>query len=352
MHTVGLNEVVNPQSYNGEIEIIIKDKYGNLINTIREHNIIKIFAKEIISHRLPHTKIWDPAASSGSGAWVSSGVDVNSELSIKYILFGASFDANGAPLGQTDTRYYTPSVGGYIPVRPAIGADNLGDLINPISISEPLLRPLKKIEKVSFESSYQPQDSPLLSGDVRAINNVMVLETTLQLDEYNGFGQSDSDYFTITEVALAGGKELDSSIGACNCVPSVLFLEGVDGGREASIAAAATGTATIVVSDGSLINEGDQIMIVADPATIGSGDPYDTFNQTNPYYLVTSHAAGGSDVVLDRTPVDGNGVALTNGHAIGIFRSSMRIFSQRILTTPFTKSNVYSITVRWRIRFA
>jgi hypothetical protein len=49
----------------------------------------------------------DPTAGTGSGAWVASGIDPLDELSAKYIVFGASFDADGNPLDTADTRVYS-----------------------------------------------------------------------------------------------------------------------------------------------------------------------------------------------------------------------------------------------------
>ena len=88
--------------YQGEHEIIIKDKNGNIISQNRYHNLIKIFAKEILDYRSIHNKIWDPTTNSGGGGWIDNGIDPNMEMSLKYILFGASFDDDGNPLGTND----------------------------------------------------------------------------------------------------------------------------------------------------------------------------------------------------------------------------------------------------------
>lgn len=352
-------------NYNGEIEIIVKDRNGNIIERKREKNLIKIFAKEMLSHRMPYSKVWNPDGDSGAGAWEDSGIDPNEEFAAKYILLGASFDANGQPLDNADNRFYTVDqvTGSTVPNNVNPGADNLGDLINPIPISSPN-RPLKKIESIAFSSSYQPADTPLLQDDVRALNNVLILETTLKLDEYNGFGTSDADFFTITEIALAGGAAIDD-VGACECNPSILFLEGVGGSNDVSIITTANGTSTVSIdpsvdsSDVSRIKEGDQILIVG-RTDVGTGtdatgtdateEDYDTLNQVNPYYLVTSKSPGGRDVVLDRTPVDSDGNLLTGD--IAIYRSTLRLFSQRILNIPFKKSSDFEILIRWYITFA
>jgi len=343
------------KAFKGEIEIEVRDRHGRVVHRHREPNLIKIFAKELLSHTLPYSQVWDPTAGSGSGAWVASGVDPLEEFAAKYILFGASFDANGLPLSTADSRYYQtdPVTGSSVAITPDVGADNYGDLINPIPISEPS-RPLKRIESVYYEASYQPADSPLLQSDVRAMNNVLVLETTLRQDEYNGFGATDSDFFTITEVALSGGAPLDADIGACECDPEILFLEGVGGDRDIQIPVTMNGSSTVSIDpavaavDVNRIVEGDQIFLVAD-STGALAEEYGLMDQVNPYYLVTSKTIGGRDVVLDRTPVDSAGTALTG--AAGIYRSTLRLFSQRILAIPFQKSSDFEIVVRWRINF-
>jgi len=341
-------------TFKGEIEIEVRDKHGRVVHRHCEPNLIKVFAKEMLSHTLPYSQVWDPTAGTGDGAWVANTVDPLEEFAAKYILFGASFDANGLPLSTTDSRYYQtdPVTGSSIAITPDIGVDNFGDLINPIPISEPD-RPLKRIERVYFEPSYQPADSPLLQSDVRAINNVLVMETTLRQDEYNGFGTSGSDFFTITEVALSGGAPL-TDIGACECDPQFLFLEGVGGEKDVQIASTANASSTISIdpavaaADVNRIVEGDQILLV-DDASGASAEEYDIMGQVNPYYLVTSKTVGGRDVVLDRTPVDSTGAAITG--TVGIYRSTLRLFSQRILAIPFQKSSDFEIVCRWRINF-
>ena len=342
----------NYSTFKGELEIEIRDRRGNLLSRRREANLIKIFAKEMLANRLPYSKIWDPTGGTGSGAWVDSNLDILEEFAAKYILFGAAFDESGLPLGTSDTRYYTvdPITGGAVAKTPNIGADNLGSLINPVPISEPD-RPLKKIENVYFEQSYQPADgSPLTDASTRAINNILVLETTLRTDEYNGFGSTSSDYFAIAEVALAGGAPLDATIGSCECAPDILFLQGVGAANNEQVIAVANGSEsvsidpTVAAEDVNRIKSGDQLLIVD---RIGSAEEYDTLDQVNPYYLVLSKS--GRDLVLDRTPVNSSNVALTGN--IGIYRTTLRLFSQRILAIPFTKNASTEIVVRWRIYF-
>ncbi len=342
--------IKNHRELEGEVEIIIKDRLGRVIDSRKEKNIIKVFAKEMLSHRISYSKIWDP----GTSAWQNSNIDADEEFSIKYILFGASFDDNGNALDQADTRYYVQDsvTGGYVTKSPEVGADNQGDLINAIPISEPD-RPLKKVEAIYYEPSYQPSDTPLLDETVRAVNNILVVETTLRTDEYNGFASSGGDFFTITEVALAGGKTITGDLNGCECNPRTLFLEGVDGTRDTSIASIANEATTITIKDTvaagdvNRIKEGDQILIVGVP--VGTSETYDLIGQTNPYYLVASKSPGGRDLVLDRTPVDSDGNPLTGD--IAIYRSSLRIFSQRILSTPFKKTSAFEITIRWRVIF-
>lgn len=333
------------KAYNGELEFEIRDRNGMTINKWREPNLIKIFAKEILSHRIPHSKVWDPNAGSGAGDWVTHDIDLE-EFAAKYIVFGASFDSDGNPLDAADTRYYTQDAvtGGYVPISLGVGTEYDGGLINPIPLSEPS-RPLKRIERIFFEPSYQPAGTPLLQEDVRAINNVVVLETTLLKEEYNGLGITANDFFTITEVALVGAAEI-GSVGACECDPRDVFLTGsADGG---ALLASANGTATVNLdlseSEVDLIKEGDQIKIVA-ANTTASDDS--TLSQLNPYYLVTNKVVGGRDITLDRIPVDADGNVLSG--EIGLLRDGFRIFSHRVLRVPVRKSDDFSIVVRWRI---
>lgn len=339
-----------PNVYRGEIEIIIKDKHGREINRFRENNLIKIFAKEMLAHRIAPTQIWDPTAT-GGGAYVPSNIDENDEYSIKYVLFGASFEnETGVPKGPDDTRFYTYDsiTSSYIPVKLEPGATNGGGLINAIPLAEPN-RPLKRVEAVYFEPSYQPTSIPLLQDDVRAMNNVLVIETTLETSEYNGLGLTDSDYFTITEVALAGGKEF-ASIGTCECDPKDLFLEG-DSGNEA-IKVNLTGSNVITIdssdtSSASVLKEGDQLKLVNDG---GIPTNHTTLGQVSPYYLITNKSESGLELTLDRTPVDSEMNPLTG--SAGAFRSSLRLFAHRILPFPVQKSEAFEITVRWRIYFS
>lgn len=331
-------------TYKGEIEFIIRDKHGRTIDTIYQPNIIKIFAKEILAHRLPYSKVWDTNANGGAGAWITHDIDID-EFAAKYIVFGASFGDDGYPLDSADSRFYIPDAitGGNIPITLGVGAEYDGGLINPIPIAEPT-RPLKRVERIYFESSYQPSGTPLLQDDIRAINNIVVFETTLLKSEYNGFGITAGDFFTITEVALVGAAEI-GSVGSCECSPREIFLTGENG---TSLPATASGTTTVSLDPSvmnlNLIKEGDQIKIVARDTT-ASGD--DILDQLNPYYLVINKVPGGHDIVVDRVPVDSDNIPL-NGQ-IGILRDGFRIFSHRVLKTPVKKSEDFEIVVRWRI---
>lgn len=335
------------RSYSGEVEFITRvPGTGQVIDVRRERNIIKLFAKEILSHRLPHIKVWDPNASSGVGAWVAHSLDLD-ELAPKYICFGASFDGSGQPLDAADTRFYVPDEvsGGYIPRTLEVGATNGGGLINAIPIAEPN-RPLKRIERIYFEPSYQPAGVPLLQDDVRAINNVVVFETVLRKEEYNGFGMTDSDYFTITEVALVAAKEV-GAVGSCECDPHHIFMEGKADGT--ALPASASGTQTVTLDNSltsdelDLIREGDQVKIVA----AGGEVTADELSQVSPYYLVLSKVSGGRDVVLDRTPYDDQNSPITG--PVGLFRDGFRLFSHRLLKYPVRKNVDFELVVRWRI---
>lgn len=335
------------RSYRGELEFIFLDAQGNVVSRLFSPNIVKIFAKEILAHRLAPTRIWDPNAGTGAGAWVASGIDVDEDFIPRYILFGASFDAQGAPLDTTDPRYYVidPATGQTVPRTLGAGAEFDGGLINAIPICDPY-RSLKKVERVYFEPTYQPAGTPLLNSDVRAINNILVLETTLYKDEYNGFGLTPSDYFTITEVALAAGKEL-ATVGCCECDPKAIFLDGK--ANQVAITANATGTATVTIDPVDIayvdvIKEGDQVKLVQAGETAGETA---VLSQIDAYYLVITKAVGGSDMVLDRTPVDAHNVPITG--TIGVFKNTLRIFSHRILSAPFRKSDYFQVITRWRI---
>lgn len=336
-----------PKGARGEIEFIVRDKKGNVVNRWMEPNIVKIFAKEMLSHRLPSSEIWDPEADGGAGAWVDSGRDPNEEFAARYILFGASFDDEGLPLDSNDERFYTtdPVTGSPVPIRLGPGAEFNGGLINAVPIAEPT-RPLKRIEQVDFQATFQPAGTPLLQDDVRAMNNIVALSTTLQLEEYNGLGVTDSDFFTITEVALAGGRRIDS-VGTCECSPRDLFLEGTS--DDSSLLASANGTDTISIdpseSEVDLIKEGDQIKIVGAEDSAGES----SIEQVSPFYLVLSKQVGGRDIRLDRTPVDTNNDPIKGN--IGVFRDTLRVFSHRILNAPVKKSADFEIETRWLIVF-
>jgi len=343
---------VKGKDYRGEVEFIIKDRNGTIIDRHIEPNIVKIFSKEMLAHTLPFSKVWDPDANTGLGDWIASTLDPDEDFAAKYILFGASFDDDGVPLDANDPRYYTADdvTGGVIPIRLGPGADYDGGLINAIPIAEPD-RPLKRIESQSFEPTYQPSGSPFLQADVRAMNNILVLETTLRSAEYNGFGLTDSDFFTITEVALAGGREI-GAVGACECTPRELFLEGIAGtdGLDSAIPVIMSGGDTVSIDpsimDVDQVKEGDQIMLVSETSDIKNLDKLD---QISPFYLVLSKAPTGRDIVLDRVPVDSDQNPLTGTN--GMFRDTLRIFSHRILLTPVKKSGDFEIITRWRIIF-
>jgi len=340
---LNLNESMGRNSYKGEIEFIVKDKYGRVVDTHKEPNIVKIFAKESFSHRIAPANIWNPNANSGAGAWEANGLNLD-DYSIKYMVFGASYNpTNFAPLDVNDADFYKVDsiLGGSYPIQLTPGATDEGGLIKPIPVAEPN-RPLKRIERVFFEPSYQPAGVPLLEDDVRAINNIIVFETVLRKDEYNGMGTIDSNFFTITECALVAAPEI-GSIASCNCDPHSLFLEGDDrtDGTVAPLAAVASGSATVNLgSPTSLIVEGDQVRITNANGT-------STLGQVSPYYLVISKSGSGSELVLDRTPVNSSNTPLTG--SIGVMRDSFRIFSHRILNMPVKKSVDFEITVRWSI---
>jgi len=330
-----LNEKV-AREYCGEIELEFRDpKTKEIIETRREPNIVKIFAKEIMSHTIMYGKVWDPNGGTGEGAWVEN--DSFDDFKLKYMLLGASFDENGVPLDANDERYYQRDevTGLYAPIQLLPGADYEGGLINAVPIDETNNRPLKKIENVYWEPTYQPAGTPLLQSDVRAINNVLVVETTITEDEYNGFGLTDSDYFTLTEVALCGGIEI-TSVADCDVDPKDLFLEG-------PYEATASGGDVIALDSGTdidKISKGDQIKLLPDGTSAEE--------QISPFYLVLDKQDSGSDITLDRTPMEGTSAIAGD---VNVWRDTLRIFSHRILSTPAKKSSSFEITIRWRIFF-
>ena len=333
---VSLHDKVAKECF-GEVEIEFRDtKTKEIVHVQRERNIVKIFAKEILSHSVVYDKVWDPSGGTGTGAWVDN--DAFEDFRIKYILLGASYDANGIPLDYNDSRYYERDevTGLYTPIRLAPGADYDGGLINAIPIDESNNRPLKRIENIYFQPTYQPAGTPLLQEDVRAINNILVVETVITEEEYNGFGLVESDHFTITEVALAAGKEI-TSVAACDVTPRNLFL---DGPYSATASGGDTITLTEPTSVGNLV-EGDQIKIV--PAGTGTAD-----EQVSPFYLILDKAESGSDITLDRTPMEGSSVITGD---ISIYRDTLRIFSHRILSSPAKKSSSFELTKRWKVYF-
>lgn len=340
---ISISERNNIKQYEGEVEFIIIDKHGREIRSLRQKNIIKIYAKEILSHRLPYHKVWDPNGGTGTGAWITHSIDIE-EYAPKYIVFGASYDQNGNPLDTSDTRYYIQdNTGRYVAKQLNVGAEYDGGLINAIPIAEPN-RPLKKVERIYYESSYQPAGSPLLDTDVRAMNNIIVFETTLRKDEYNGFVSTSSDFFTITEVALVGAAELDS-VGTCNCDPRDIFLTG-NNGVPFLVNCSGTATVSLDISESQVdaIKEGDTVKIVDYNSTAAQDD---IIEQLNPYYLVINKSLGGRDITLDRTPVNSNGDTIIG--QVGLFRDGFKMFSHRILSSPIKKSNDFEIICRWRI---
>jgi len=142
---------------------------------------------------------------------------------------------------------------------------------------------------------------------------------------------------------LAGGKELSNAdVGQCECDPKTLFLEGKPDGTPIIVNANGSATISVAAQDlpyADVVSVGDQIKLVASDGS--------TLPQINDHYLVTSKLVGGNDIGLDRTPVDINGDPISG--TIGMFRDSLRLFSHRILKTPFKKSADFMIVVRWSI---
>lgn len=348
MNNVELSDKLN--SGKGIIEFIVKDKNGNIIN-IHKENLIKINAKSMLSHRLPSTEIWDRNANTNSGGWVDRNVDPNEEYAPRYMILGASYDPDTlVPLDENDDRFYVVDIvtGRSEPIRLTPGAEYDGGLINAIPLAEPD-RPLLRIENIDYEATYQPSGTPLMQDDVRALNNIILFESTITQDEYNGFGITNSDFFTITEVALVGGKKLDS-IGTCEYTPKQLMFETSSSGDPLLVNFNGSDVISIDSSESEvdLIKKGDQIKLISSDSSLESQDELD---QVNPYYLVMSKQEGGRDIQLDRVPVNSDGDLLASG-TYGIFRDTLKIFSHVILSNPVKKSVDFSITIRWRIIFS
>ena len=96
-----------------------------------------------------------------------------------------------------------------------------------------------------------------------------------------------------------------------------------------------------------LIKKGDQIKLIGEGGTSGEED---TLDQVTPYYLVVEKFVGGRDIQLDRVPSDSTNNPLT-GEA-GVFKSTLRIFSHRILEVPIQKTADVELLIRWRIIFS
>ena len=340
-----IQDTMPTKDVTGYVHIIVRDtKTKEVVWENIDQNIIKVFAKESFAHSIAPGNLWDPIAN----AWVPNGLDLEAYRP-RYIVFGAAFDENNLPISGIDNRYYEPDPinGGFSPISLTPGATNDGGLINAVPIASPD-RPLKRVERVYFEPSYQPAGSPLLYEDVRAINNVAVFQTTLQSSEYNGLTTASGDFLTLTEVALVAAPE-QPLVGACECDPRTIFLTGDsnDFAFDATASSGSTITLANTVANVNDIKEGDQVKIVV-PGS--SSDTTDILDQPNPYYLVVNKMTGGSDITLDRTPVDSNNVPLTGN--IGVFRDTFRMFSHRVLSSPVRKSQDFEIDIRWLITLA
>jgi hypothetical protein len=130
-------------------------------------------------------------------------------------------------------------------------------------------------------------------------------------------------------------------------------LEGVEDseGDDSPIPSTATGGDVISINDvanAELIKEGDQIKVVS--LSADSSGAYGDLDQINPFYLVLSKSSTGLELQLDRVPVDSTQTPITGD--IGVFRDTLRIFSHRILTSPFKKTSDIEVLVRWRLIFS
>lgn len=339
----------------GKLEIIIKDKNGNVIDRRIDHNIIKIFMKDHIPHTLAYPYVWDPTGGTGEGDWVANVLNHADLYHPKYIILGAAFDTSpssyGSPLSTNDADYYEtdPISGQKSPKTLYSGAEYGGGLIKPIPIKVSDGRPLKRIESATTElATYQPPGTPYLRNDVRALFNVLKLQTTLEIDEYNGFSDT-YNYFDICEVALVSGPAFGASVSDCDCDPEQLFLLGDgcvynDGGAttvdamEVTLTAGSTILTLSNADNADCIYPGDQIKLIAPGYT-----------QTTQHYLVYSKS--GNQLTLDRVPKDDQNVNLPSG-TYTMWVDRHRILCHRILESPFSKTSALEVTIIWNIYYS
>ena len=126
----------------GYVHITVKNVVtGEIVSDTIDKNIIKIFAKESISHSIVPQNLWDPIGT----AWVPHALDLELYRP-RYIVFGAAFDENQQPVSGVDNRYYEPDTisGGFRAITLTPGATFGGGLINAVPIASPD-RPLKRV---------------------------------------------------------------------------------------------------------------------------------------------------------------------------------------------------------------
>ncbi len=300
----------------GEIEILTKDVNGNVISSFRQPNLIKASAKEILA-KMVTNRIWNGVQ------WEDN--DTNEEFELKYFLFGASFDENYAALGSSDPRFYTVNqlTNAITPIQLSPGGDYL---INPIPLRESENLPLKRIESMTWEASYQPSDTPYLNSDVRPMNNVLVLGTTIKPFEYNGL--DSNGYFTITEIALASGKEIDSDAASeltgssrtiAQCLPEHVFLEGVGESSINQVIGSISGNTFSIdpsVADPDSIKIGDKVLIVQRSINAEITAP----SSGNVISILPADAANLLSYIGGSVPVDGAPAAVDVGGALNLIK--------------------------------
>ena len=338
------------QNTSGEIELLFKNKHGQIVDKKVFHNIIKIYMKDHIAHTLPYPYVWDPTGGTGSGDWVTN--DVNRDLFFpKYIIIGAAYDTStanyGAPLNTNDTDYYKtdPISGQKVPITLYSG-DTYNGLIKAIPINVSNNIPLKRIENISFDATYQPPGTPYLRSDVRAMYNIVSFKTTLTTSEYNGFGGSYTS-FDICELALVSGPAFDSSVSDCDCDPHTLFMMGDGGNYDTGASAVSPIDISIVegsniitlanASNANYIYEGDQIKLIS------------THSMISEYYLVMNKS--GATLTLDRVPKDDTNTNLPSGNYT-MWVDRFRMLAHSILPQPFSKTSALEVDITWKIYFS
>lgn len=296
----------------GRLTMRIRNTITGEESTISDNNIIKVAAKEVMAINLAPPRVWDP----NEQEWVDN--SLSDDMSVRYMWFGT---------GSTSM------------LSSSFNYD--GSLQEPILIST--LTPLKRIESVYLNNSYQPSGNPYNHDDVRAILNEIVFETVMKADEYNELPDTSGSDVILAEAGLVAARELPVD-DDCGCAPDILFLGTENDGTAIPITFSGSEVVTINVSSSkhTTIKAGDQIKIVAS-GTLKT-DMHDVIEQHNPYYTVVEKLTNGRDLLLDRIPRNADNDILTG--SAGIFRVGHRLICYKKIPV-FRKSFPLEITFSW-----